>query len=40
MANKTIHEFFAASTANVAVGPDVIEANTQFELKLALITMV
>ena len=40
MANKTIHEYSSPSVANVATGPDVIEANTQFELKPALITMV
>ena len=40
MANRTIHEFSAPSSANVATGPDVINANTHFELKLALITMV
>ena len=40
MANKTICEFFAPSAANVATGPDVINADTQFELKPALITMV
>ena len=40
MANRTIREFFAPSAANVATGPDVINADTHFELKPALITMV
>ena len=40
MANKTIHEFFTPSAANVATGPDVINADTHFELKPALIMMV
>ena len=40
MANKTIHEFSASSAANVATGPNVINADTHFELKPALITMV
>jgi hypothetical protein len=34
---KTIHEFSAPSVANLATGPNDIEANTQFELKPALI---
>ncbi|MDN3212562.1 retrotransposon gag domain-containing protein, partial [Haemophilus sp. SZY H51] len=40
MANKTIREFSAPSAANVATGPAVIDANLNFELKPALITMV
>ena len=40
MANKTIHEFSASSAANVATGPNVINADTHFELKPVLITMV
>jgi len=40
MANRTIREFFAPSAANVATGPDVINADTHFELKPAFITMV
>ena len=40
MAERTIREFSAPSAANIATGPGVIEANTQFELKPALITMV
>jgi hypothetical protein len=38
MANRTICEFFAPSATNVATGP--INADTHFELKPALITMV
>ena len=40
MANKTIREFPTPSAANVATGPNVINADTHFELKPALITMV
>ena len=40
MANKTIHEFSAPSAANVSTGPNVINADTHFKLKPALITMV
>jgi hypothetical protein len=40
MANKTICEFSAPSAANVATGPDVINVDTHFELKPALIMMV
>jgi hypothetical protein len=40
MANSTIREFAAPSAANVAIGPDIINADTHFELKPALITMV
>jgi hypothetical protein len=40
MANKTIHEFSAPSAANVATGPNVINVDTHFELKPALIMMV
>jgi hypothetical protein len=40
MANKTIHEFSAPSTANMATGPNVINGDVNFELKPALITMV
>ena len=40
MANRTIHDFFAPSAANVATGPDIINADTHFELKPTLITMV
>jgi hypothetical protein len=37
---KTIHKFSAPSIAHVAIGPAVIDANSNFELKPALITMV
>ena len=40
MPNRTIHEFSAPSAANVATCPEVINADTQFELKFGLITMV
>jgi hypothetical protein len=40
MANKTICEFSAPSPANIATGPNVINADTHFELKPALIKMV
>ena len=40
MPNRTIHEFSAPSAANVATCPEVINADTQFELKPALIMMV
>ena len=40
MADKSIRDFFAPSTANVATGPNVINGDANFELKLALITMV
>ena len=40
MANRTIRYFFAPSAANVAIGPNTINADTHFELKPALIMMV
>jgi hypothetical protein len=40
MANSTIREFSAPLAANVAIGPDIINVDTHFELKPALITMV
>ena len=40
MANRTIHDFSTPLAANVATGPDIINADTHFELKPALITMV
>ena len=40
MANRTIREFSAPLATNVATGPNVINADTHFELKPALITMV
>ena len=40
MANRTIRVFSARLAINVATGPDVINADTHFELKPTLITMV
>jgi hypothetical protein len=40
MANQTIHEFSAPSAANVATCPNIINADTHFELKPVLIVMV
>ena len=40
MANRTIHDFSAPLAANVATGPNIINVDTHFELKPALITMV
>ena len=40
MANRTVRDFSAPSATNVATGPDIINADTHFELKLTLITMV
>jgi hypothetical protein len=40
MADKSFCDFSAPSAANVATGPNVINGDTNFELKLALITMV
>ena len=40
MANRNIHEFFAPLVANVATGSDIINVDTHFELKPALIMMV
>jgi hypothetical protein len=40
MANKTICEFCAPSTTNVATVPDVINVDTHFEIKPALIMMM
>ena len=40
MANKTIREFSTPLAANVAIGPNVINADTHFELKPTLIMMV
>jgi hypothetical protein len=37
---KSICEFFTPSVANVATSPAVIDANSNFALKPALITMV
>jgi hypothetical protein len=40
MVDKSIHNFFAPSAANVATGPNVINVDDNFEFKPALITMV
>ena len=40
MGDKSIHDFSTPSAANVATGPNVINGDTNFELKPALITMV
>jgi hypothetical protein len=40
MANKTLHEFFAPTTANIRTGPAVNVGDEGFELKPALINMV
>ena len=40
MGDKSIHDFLAPSAANVATGPNVINGDANFELKLALIMMV
>jgi hypothetical protein len=40
MADKTLHEFSAPTTANIRTGPAVNIGENGFELKLALITMV
>jgi len=40
MANRTVRDFSAPSATNVATGPDIINADTHFEHKPALITMV
>ena len=40
MRDKSIRDFSAPSVANVATGPNVINRDANFELKLALITMV
>ena len=40
MDNRMIRKFSTPSAANVATGPDIINADTHFELKPALITMV
>jgi hypothetical protein len=40
MADKSIHDFSAPSAANVAIEPNVINGDTNFELKPALIMMV
>ena len=40
MADKTLREFFAPTTANIRTGPTVNVGDNGFELKLALINMV
>jgi hypothetical protein len=40
MANKTLREFSAPTTANIRTGPIVNVGEEGFELKLALINMV
>ena len=40
MANRTTHDFSAPLASNVATGPDIISADTHFEFKPALITML
>ena len=40
MGDKSIHDFSAPSAVNVATGPNVINGDTNFELKPALIMMV
>jgi hypothetical protein len=40
MANKSLHEFSALSTANIRTGPKINVRDNGFELKPALINMV
>ena len=40
MGDKSIHDFFGPSAANVATRPNVINGDANFELKPVLITMV
>ena len=40
MDDKSIHDFSAPSAAHVAIGPNVINGDANFELKPILITMV
>ena len=40
MANRTLHEFFAPTTANICTGPIVNVGDNGFKLKPALISMV
>ena len=40
MANKTLHEFSAPTTANIRTGPTINVGDDGFELKPALINMV
>ena len=40
MADKTLHEFFAPTTANIRTGPNVNVGDNGFKFKPALINMV
>jgi hypothetical protein len=40
MADKTLHEFFASTTANICTRPAINIGDNAFELKLALINIV
>ena len=40
MGDKSIRDFSAPSASNVSTGPNVINGDANFELKLALIMMV
>ena len=40
MVNRTIREYSAPSAMNVAIGPNIINVDTHFELKPTLIMMV
>ena len=40
MANKTLHEFYTATTTNIWTGPTVNVGDNGFKLKPALINMV
>jgi hypothetical protein len=40
MGDKSVRDFFAPSATNIAIGPNVINGDTNFERKPALIMMV
>jgi hypothetical protein len=40
MADKTLREFSAPTTANIRIGPETNVGDNEFELKPALINMV
>ena len=40
MADRTLREFFATTTANIRIGPNINVGDNGFELKPALINMV
>ena len=40
MANRTLHDYSALTTANICTGPTINVGDNGFELKLALINMV